>query len=200
MKKGALFIDRDGVINHMVLQDNGTFDSPQTIEQVLLFDGIVELLRWLITHDIPIIEISNQPAVAKGKLSMEELELIEKKVHSLLNENDVHIDAIYRCFHHPQAIIKKYKKDCDCRKPKGGLLIQAALEMNIDLPSSIFLGDNITDIETGYGVGCYTILFPHTPHLNDTPENLSTNKAYKNTHLVSSLAEVVPTIAKIWHI
>lgn len=193
--KKVLFIDRDGVINKMVLQKDGVFDSPQTVEQVNLVEGVSEIINWLNKKDIPVIEVSNQPGVAKGKMSMKTLEDIEEKVHALLEEKGVHINKIYRCFHHPEAVNNKWKVDCDCRKPNTGLLLQAASELGIDLSESAILGDNVSDMEAGKKVGSKTILFSHK---NDLPQKIKVNQEYIPDFKVYSHEEVIPILIKLF--
>jgi D-glycero-D-manno-heptose 1,7-bisphosphate phosphatase len=191
MKKGALFIDRDGVINRMVMQKEGYFDSPQMPEQVELVPGVVEILRLLNSQKIPVLEITNQPAPAKNKMTFKMQEKIEARIHELLKKEGVFVDKTYTCLHHPQSVILKYKIDCDCRKPKPGLIFAAAKEFDIDLSKSIFLGDNSTDVEAGKSAGTKTILFFHT---NDVSEKVEKNRTVVSDFHVESLKEVLPIL------
>ncbi len=186
MKNKALFIDRDGVINKMVLQENGSFDSPQTKEQVSLVDGIVELISYCNNNNITVIEVSNQPGVAKNKMTLETLEEIENTVHFLLKEHNVVIDKVYRCLHHPRALNETYKIECACRKPKPGLLLQAAKDTGITLQQCVFLGDNVTDIEAGIAAGCTPILFLHE---DDERNKVKANKLCETKYCVKSHKE-----------
>lgn len=195
MKKRAVFIDRDGVINKMIFQREGFFDSPQSVEQVKLTEGIAELISWLNKENIPVVEISNQPGFALGKMDFEKLESIEKEIHSLLNIQDARIDKTYRCFHHPNSKIEHLKKECDCRKPKPGLLLQAASEMDLDLEKSVILGDNSTDMEAGKKVGCKTVLFFHT---NDVAHKVEANKSYPSEFRVHSHKETLPLLIQLF--
>lgn len=176
--KNALFIDRDGVMNLMARSATEGFDSPQSVEQVELVEGVAEVIAYCNGKGIPVIEISNQPSVAKGKMSIEHLEAIEARVHQLLADQGAKVDATYRCLHHPKAVVASYLSECDCRKPKPGLLLQAAKEMSIDLTNSVFLGDNLSDMEAGQAAGCKTIFFFHE---NDTPIKVEKNRAYKGS-------------------
>ena len=191
MKKRALFIDRDGVINLMVKSQTEGFDSPQRVNEVRLVKDIAEVISYCNKRKIPVIEISNQPGVAKGKMSLKQHEAIEKQVHTLLKEEGVYVDGVYICLHHPSAIIDKYKVECDCRKPKPGLLLQASSEMNINLKKSVFIGDNISDMKAGSSVGCQTILFFHE---NDTQEKDSKNKSYKASLKTTSHKETLELV------
>lgn len=158
--KSALFVDRDGVLNKMVRYATG-WDSPQRLEDVRIVTGIENVISWANTRMIPVIEISNQPGVAKGKMTQKTADAIELRVHELLHEKNAKVDAVYICPHHPDAKIPSLKKNCDCRKPKPGLLFKVSKELNICLSGAIFLGDKATDIEAGKAAGTKTILFEH---------------------------------------
>lgn len=155
----ALFLDRDGVINQVVKNSEGEYDSPQNIDEVSLVSGIEKLIGWANEIGIKVVEVSNQPGVAKGKMSMEKSEQIENKVSKLLEEKDVWIDKKYICYHHPRGVVPEYSLECDCRKPKPGLLMKAAKEMGIDLRSSVIVGDRDWDVIAGKAAGCKTILY-----------------------------------------
>ena len=195
MKKRALFIDRDGIINHMILQKDGFFDPPRNVEQVKLIEGIIEIIYWLNKKNIPIIEVSNQPGFALGKMSLKKMEAIEDEIHNKLNQKKVYVDKVYHCHHHPNSIIKYLKIDCKCRKPKSGLFQLAESEMKLDLEQSVILGDNVSDMEAGKNVGCKTILFLHN---NDLPHKVIANKDYIPEFKVYSHKEVIPILMKIF--
>jgi D-glycero-D-manno-heptose 1,7-bisphosphate phosphatase len=194
----AFFVDRDGILNKLIKKDDGTTDSPQSEEEVSLMEGVVELLRSIRTYNVPIIEISNQPGYATGKLSREKIDSIEERVHTLLKDQGITIDFSYRCLHHPKGVVPEFSIECSCRKPKPGLLLQAAQDHAISLKESIFLGDNLTDVEAGYSAGCITILYPHTPHKNDTPERLKVHEGYNHSIIVASLNEIQNHVASLW--
>lgn len=195
MKKRALFIDRDGVINHMIEDQTEGFDSPQSISDVRLVDDIVEVISFCNNHDIPVIEISNQPGVAKGKMSLEQLDAVEKRVHDLLLVNGAQIDTTYRCLHHPNAVVESYKVLCDCRKPKPGLFFQATSELDIGLSESVFLGDKVSDMEAGIAAGCKTLFFSHE---NDTPEKVAKNRVYNSSPKVINHKETLEFVIKFF--
>ena len=104
MKKRALFIDRDGVINQMVQSATEGFDSPKKVSEVKLVDGITPVILFCNKKNIPVIEISNQPGVAKGKTSLQKLEKVEKKIHELLKEKGAKIDKTFICLHQQKFI------------------------------------------------------------------------------------------------
>ncbi|MBI2596924.1 HAD-IIIA family hydrolase [Candidatus Daviesbacteria bacterium] len=192
MKK-ALFLDRDGVINQMISY-KGEFDSPKKVSDVKLVEGVAEVISWLNKKNIPVIEVTNQPGVALGKVNWKTLEAIEKSIHNLLVKDGVRINKVYRCFHHPKAILLDFKLECNCRKPKTGMLIQAAKDLEIKLSESVLFGDNATDIEAGKRVGCKTILFLHT---NDTPEKIAAKQNAEPDFKVYSHKEALTILKKL---
>ncbi len=159
MKNKAVFLDRDGVINEVIYhKEMGIIDSPFTVEQFKLLPKVAEAIN--IFHDLGfrVIVVSNQPGMAKYHFSIDVFEKIREKMNAELKKDDAEVDAEYYCFHHPYATVKKYKKICNCRKPKPGMLQKAAEEHNIDLSKSWMIGDGITDIAAGQTAGCKTIL------------------------------------------
>ena len=155
----AVFLDRDGTINEIIYYpDLGIVDSPFTAEQFKLLPQVGEAIRILNQSEFKVILVSNQPGIAKEHFSMETFEVIREKMRTELAKYGARLDAEYYCLHHPEAKNKEYKKNCECRKPKPGLLLKAAKDLNIDLPNSWMVGDGLTDIEAGKREGCKTIL------------------------------------------
>ena len=154
----AVFIDRDGVINRMVLHaDFGTVDSPANPEQFDLFPGVSEALVELKQLGLLVIVVSTQPGVAKGKFTTALLDAMQNKMTASIEAAGGQVDAIYNCLHHPEALLPEYRVVCDCRKPKPGLLINAAQEWHIDLSNSYMIGDGVTDMAAGRAVGAITL-------------------------------------------
>lgn len=155
----AVFLDRDGVINELIYhQEQGIIDSPFTVEQFRLLPGVGEAIRKLHEMDYKVVVVSNQPNVAKGNLFEETFEEIRKKMKDELAREGAFLDGEYYCFHHPEAKVERFKANCECRKPKPGLLLQAAQDMDIDVSQSWMIGDNLSDIKAGKGADCRTIL------------------------------------------
>ena len=104
------------------------------------------------------IVVTNQPVIARGEVTWDELHEIHRKMETLLGKDGAYIDGIYICPHHPDKGFEgerpEYKIDCDCRKPKPGLLLQAAQDYNIDLTQSYMIGDSERDVEAGINAGC----------------------------------------------
>lgn len=150
----AVFLDRDGTINKYVgfLSDINKFE---------LLDGAAKAIRKMNEMGYLVIVITNQPVIARGEASEEELEEIHRKMETLLGEEGAYIDAIYYCSHHPDRGFPgerlEYKKECQCRKPKPGMILQASQKYHIDLANSWMVGDTDVDILTGIAVGCRTV-------------------------------------------
>ena len=155
----AVFLDRDGVINELIYYpEQGIIDSPFTVDQFRLLPGVGEAIQKLSQTGYKVILVSNQPGIAKGNISEETFEEIGKIMNEELAKDRAFLDRQYYCFHHPEAKIEKLKANCECRKPKPGLLLQAAQDLDIDLSQSWMIGDGLTDVKAGKGAGVRTIL------------------------------------------
>lgn len=155
----AIFLDRDGVINPFVYyQEQGIIDSPFTVEQFRLLPGVGEAIKKFREMNYKVILVSNQPGIAKGNLSEETFVEIRRRMREELVREGVFLDGEYYCFHHPEARVEGLRANCECRKPKPGLILQAAREKDIDLSDSWMIGDGLTDVKAGKGSGCRTIL------------------------------------------
>lgn len=154
-KQKAVFLDRDGTINKYVgfLTD---------ISDLRLLEGSAEAIRRINRSGYLAIVVTNQPVIARGDVTFEELDEIHAKMETLLGEQGAYIDAIYCCPHHPDkgfaGEVPELKIECECRKPKPGLLLQTAKDFNIDLESSWMIGDSERDVLAGKQAGCRTIL------------------------------------------
>src|SRR4051794_22929050 len=115
----AVFLDRDGVINAMWYDaEHGTVDSPSNPSQFRLLAGAAAAIARLNAVHLPVIVVSNQPGIAKGKLVPTLLDQITARMHELLAAEGAHVDAVYYCLHHPDAHVREYHATCDCRKPR----------------------------------------------------------------------------------
>jgi D-glycero-D-manno-heptose 1,7-bisphosphate phosphatase len=151
-KKPAVFLDRDGTINEQMGYINH-------ISRFHLLPGAAKAIRRLNEQQIPVIVVSNQSGLARGYFPEELLVAVHEKMTWLLSEKGAHIDGLYWCPHHPDAKIERFKvKDCACRKPKPGLLEQAAQELDLDLTRSFMVGDRWSDIRCGARAGATSIL------------------------------------------
>jgi D-glycero-D-manno-heptose 1,7-bisphosphate phosphatase len=154
----AVFLDRDGVINAMCWDpDHGLVDSPSRPEEFRLLPGVTEALHDLRALGFRLVVVSNQPGIAKGKLTLRLLEAITHTMCAALRDAGIELDGIYYCLHHPEAIVPAYRHACDCRKPRPGLLRQAACNLGLDPARSYMVGDGVTDVLAGKAAGCTTI-------------------------------------------
>jgi D-glycero-D-manno-heptose 1,7-bisphosphate phosphatase len=151
MLNRCVFLDRDGTINEEV----NYLSRP---EQLRLIAGVAEAIKRLKHAGLKVVIITNQAGVARGYFSEPALQQIHLELVKMLRAQEAHIDAIYYCPHHPTAGIGVYKMDCNCRKPKPGLLERAARELSLDLRQSFVVGDKPADLIAGDAVGCRTIL------------------------------------------
>lgn len=147
----AIFLDRDGTINKYV-------GFLRNIDDFELIDGVSEAIKQIDQSGFLAIVVTNQPVIARGEVSWDELHEIHKKMETLLGKDGAYIDGLYICPHHPDkgfaGELPEYKFDCDCRKPKPGMLLQTAKDFNIDLSQSYMIGDSERDVEAGKNAGC----------------------------------------------
>ena len=154
-RQRAVFLDRDGTINEYVgfLKD---------IDEFRLIDGAAEAIRLINKSGYLAIVVTNQPVLARGEVSVEELQEIHNKMETLLGQKGAYVDDIFYCPHHPDKGFPgerpEYKCECDCRKPKPGMLVSAAEKYNIDLSQSWMIGDSENDRKAGKAAGCRTII------------------------------------------
>jgi D-glycero-D-manno-heptose 1,7-bisphosphate phosphatase len=150
--KSAVFLDRDGVLNQ---------DPPHyahRLDQLELIPRSADAVRILKQNNFTLIVVSNQSGIARGYYTENDADVFNNALIMKLREAGGDIEGVYYCPHHPDAIIEKYKITCDCRKPRAGMILRAAQEHNIDLSTSYFIGDKISDMEAGKAAGCHPIL------------------------------------------
>jgi D-sedoheptulose 7-phosphate isomerase len=195
MKKPAVFLDRDGVINRYAYNaELGTVDTPANASEFQLLPGVAEAIALLNRLDLPVIVVSNQPGIAKGKMSPKLLDAINEEMRVQLARARARLDAVLYCRHHPDALVAGYRADCDCRKPKPGLLLRAALERNLDLGQSFFVGDDVSDVLAGRAAGVTTILL--SPHRCTVCEEFLSRGAVPHL-LARDFGHAVGTIAEM---
>ncbi|AWW26392.1 HAD-IIIA family hydrolase [Acetobacterium sp. KB-1] len=155
MKK-CIFLDRDGTINKYKELLHNKYDLE-------LEEGVSEAIKQINESDYLCIVVTNQPIVARNLCTYEEaLEINDYLEKLLFDANGSYLDAVYMCPHHPDRGYieenKKFKIECECRKPKIGMVVEAQKEFNIDLNKSYLIGDTSIDIMTGKNAGLKTIL------------------------------------------
>ena len=153
-KRPCIFLDRDGVINK-------NMDTNPTVKDFELLEGTADAIKKINKTDYLSVVVTNQPMIAKGFVTESEVKEIHKKMETLLGYEGAFIDGIYYCPHHPdkgfEGEIKELKIDCECRKPKPGMLLKAAEKFNIDLNKSWIIGDSENDLIAGKNAGCKTV-------------------------------------------
>lgn len=165
-KQRAIFLDRDGTINRYVgfLRD---------IDEFELLPGVADAIKKINSSGYLAIVVTNQPVVARGEVTWDELNQIHNKMETLLGAEGAYLDGLYLCPHHPhkgyEGEIQELKIDCECRKPKPGMLLQAAEKFNIDLANSWMIGDSENDVLAGKAAGCKTAYLGE----NDFGQNLT---------------------------
>lgn len=154
-KQKAIFLDRDGTINKYI-------GFLRNVDEFVLLDGVAKAIKKINDAGYLAIVVTNQPVIARGEVSLEELDEIHNKMETLLGKEGAYLNAIYYCPHHPHRGYKRekteYKIECECRKPKPGMLLKAAMDFNIDLKQSWMVGDGEHDIKAGIRAGCKTVL------------------------------------------
>ena len=155
----VIFLDRDGVL----IEDVHLLSTPESIH---VRDDVPQALVKLRDAGFRLMVVSNQTVVARGILTESEMKSLHQQVEGALQEKGAPaLDGFYYCPHHPQATVTSYRSNCDCRKPRPGLLLHAAAEHGIDLARSFMIGDRITDIIAGASAGCRTVLVETGKHL-----------------------------------
>lgn len=168
-KQKAVFLDRDGTINRYV-------GFLRNIDDFELLEDSAKAIRRINESGYLCIVVTNQPVIARGDVTFDELDEIHNKMETLLGLEGAYLDGIYFCPHHPdsgfEGEIKELKIDCDCRKPKPGMLLKAAKDFNIDLGSSYMIGDGDNDVKAGEAAGCRTIKIERDGNLLDAVESI----------------------------
>jgi len=143
MSRPAVFLDRDGVINRTQVRD-GVPRPPASVQDLQILPGVAEALSALKAHGYALVVVTNQPDVARGSATRQSVQAIHDRI-----SRELCVDAILTCFHDD-------RDDCDCRKPRPGLLLRAAREFHLDVASSFMVGDRWRDLEAGARAGCKT--------------------------------------------
>jgi D-glycero-D-manno-heptose 1,7-bisphosphate phosphatase len=151
VSRPAVFVDRDGTLTEEV----GYVNHPRRLR---LLPGSAEAIRRLNEAGIPAVVVTNQAGIARGYFSPEVLEAVNRELLAQLKSAGARLDGVYVCTHHPAAGIPPYRAECECRKPKPGLLRRAAAELTLDLTRSVLVGDKASDVETAARAGARSIL------------------------------------------
>lgn len=147
----AVFLDRDGTINEQMGYINH-------LTRFHLLPGVGEAIRNLNAHGLPVVVVTNQSGLARGYFPESLLDQVHETMHRLLALDGAHVDGLYVCPHHPEAKEERFRLACTCRKPRPGLLEQAAADLGLDLHRSYVVGDRWSDVRCGAAVGATSIL------------------------------------------
>lgn len=179
MARPALFLDRDGVIN----EDVAYCHRPQDCR---FLPGIFDLVRRARVIGMAVVVVTNQAGIARGYYTEEQFHAFMDWMRSQFTAKGAPLDAVYFCPHHPTAGQGAYLRACGCRKPEPGMLIQAAQDLNLDLPASILVGDSLTDLEAARraGIKYALLLAPATDGV----------EAYGGHGTVRRLDDIIPQI------
>ncbi len=194
MTSKAVFLDRDGIINELVyFPEQGIVDSPFIPGQVRLTPFVAQAINRFHDMGFKVIVISNQPGIAKGHFDETTFNAISRKIRDLLRRSSATLDGEYYCFHHPSGTRKEYTGECDCRKPKSGLILKAAKEHNVSLANSFMLGDGSVDVKAGHAAGCLTILVASA---NDLLLKILSEQDARPDYLAKTLKEAVGIVER----
>ena len=141
MSRRAFFLDRDGVIIRQV-------EYLKNPDEVELIPGAVEALRAIHRHGFLAVVVSNQSGIARGRFTRDDLAKVQARLYELLAAEGEKLDGFYFCPHDPHV------ENCHCRKPKPGMILDAARDLDIDIGRSFMIGDRPADLETGIAAGC----------------------------------------------
>ena len=186
-KRIGVFLDRDGTLNHEV-------DFVRTPDDLRLIKGAAEAVRMLNQRGVVTCVISNQSGVARGYLSEGDLTPIHARLEKELARGGAKVDRIYYCPHHPTEGFAPYNVECDCRKPKPGMLLRGSRELEIDLTDSYVVGDSVVDMEAGHAVSAHTVLVL-TGYGHATREKCLNNNMHID-FIAPSIAEAAAYILK----
>ena len=181
----AFFLDRDGVIN----VDGDYLHRP---EDVVLIPGTAEAVNRIHAAGYLAVVVSNQSGVARGMFTMDAVKSVEKRIGELLAEQGAALDAFYYCPHHRNGIVPELKCECSCRKPKPGMILQAAKDLDIDISQSFLIGDQLTDLAAADAAGCAAAVMVQTGYgMKNTPEAMKEGRIVR-----PSIAEAVEYLLK----
>lgn len=174
----AVFLDRDGTIIYQV-------ELLHDAKQLRLLPGAANAIRLFNEASLPVIVVTNQPVVARGISSPDDVSNIHRLLNQRLARHNAHIDAFYFCPHHPNATIEQYRQICECRKPNPGMIIRAAAEHNLDIRCSVLIGDTTQDVLAGHRAGVSTILV-NTGHGGRDPWQYDSPPDFKAPNLLAA--------------
>jgi D-glycero-D-manno-heptose 1,7-bisphosphate phosphatase len=180
----AVFLDRDGTIN----EEMGYINH---LDRFIMLPGVAEAIRRVKDSGLKVVVVTNQSGAARGYFSLDLIDQVHDKMCRLLEDEGVFLDGIYACVHGPSG--QGMGGDCECRKPKTGLMVQAAQELQLDLQRSYVVGDRFKDVEMGYNAGAKSVLVL-SGYGKGELEFLGPNRRVEPDFIASDLTEAVEWI------
>jgi D-glycero-D-manno-heptose 1,7-bisphosphate phosphatase len=158
LRRPAVFLDRDGVLNALVLNPaTGRMESPLTPDDLRLIDGVIPALGRLQQAGLPLVLVSNQPNFALGKATLDTLNAIHRRLETAMIGAGIRFTRYSYCLHHPKGVVPGYSGLCICRKPSPWFLLRARDDFGYSLADSWMIGDQPTDTQCGRAAGARTI-------------------------------------------
>lgn len=159
----GIFLDRDGVINELVFNpETNEFEPPHDPGDLHIFPYAIDALKNLANGGYELFLVSNQPDYAKGKTSLENLKSVHKALHKDLSASEIKFREYFYCYHHPDGVVPKYTKRCQCRKPSPYFLRKAEKKYSLDLQRSWLIGDRDSDILMAEECGVRTVMVDYS--------------------------------------
>jgi len=189
MKKPAVFLDRDGTINEQMGYINH-------VSRFKILPRVPQAIRLLNRHGFFVLVVSNQSGVARGYYPLDLVETIHHFMVTRIKEKKAIIDGIFFCPHHPAGSVPEFSRDCDCRKPKTGLIDKACRAFDIDLRRSFVVGDMCTDMELAHRAGVKGVMVKTGYGLGEM-EYLLPQKIEKPAHIAEDLLDAVRWIVRV---
>ena len=179
----AVFLDRDGVL----IEEVNYLAHPH---QVRLIPGVAPAIARLNQRNIPVVVVTNQAGVAHGMFPEERVDEVHRYLDLLLHREGARVDHYEYCPHHPAGEVGVYRVECDCRKPRPGMLRASAAQLELDLARSVLVGDKVSDLEAGASAGCATVLV-RTGHGRAVDVQRLDVRGLRLLGIVADLAEAV---------
>ncbi len=187
----AVFLDRDGVLDALVLNaERNDYEPPHKPEELTILPGVISSLKRLQAAGYSLFLVSNQPDYALGKTKMGALKLVHTEFARIMRRGGVQFKKYYYCYHHPNGVVPRYSFECDCRKPKPFFLIKASIDYNIDISASWMIGDTDKDIGSGRAAGVRTILLDYEL---SSKQRTSSNPDYEVKDLNKAIDIIIDT-------
>jgi D-glycero-D-manno-heptose 1,7-bisphosphate phosphatase len=178
----GLLLDRDGVIN----EDSHYLHDPKDL---VVIPGVVETIAAINRQGIPVAVVTNQAGIGRGKYDVQAYQSVNRAIEEQLRTGAARVDAWYFCPHRPDA-------DCPCRKPRPGMLLAAARDLELDLSRSLLVGDKVSDLEAGRAVGATTVLV-RTGYGREVEAELLAERRALADHVCDSLRAALPYLVQV---